>query len=463
MTGVQALVRLVLDQRRARRARAGSTPGSSSPATRARRWAALDGEMARARRHLDPAGVVFQAGVNEELAATAVAGTQMLDAVPGRRHDGVVGFWYGKNPGLDRAADAIRHGNLAGTTHLGGAVAIIGDDPSSKSSTVPSSCEPMAESLVMPLLAPGSVAEVIELGLHAVALSRATGLWTGLKIIADVADASATVDLGELAHDVVARPGPAHPGAHHPRRAGRPGRAGRRARHAHPAPRPGPPVRPRDRAQPRHLRLAQRPARHRSPPAPATPPCCGRWTTSASARPSWRRSAIRLIRLAMPYPIDDAALAAMTAASTRCSSSRTRSPFLEGHLKQALYRHADAPGRRRPPRRRGPPAADRPRPARRRGRRPRARRAHRRRDRSAAGCPSAPAAHLAAIAPRAPVADRAGREQGRRPRRPRPVLLLGLPAQHLDPHRRRHPRRRRDRLPRDGRAGRRSTAAARSG
>jgi indolepyruvate ferredoxin oxidoreductase len=107
-------------------------------------------------------GCRVQPGLNEELAATAVAGTQLLGQVPGARHDGVVGFWYGENPGLDRAADAIRHSNVAGTAAMGGAVALIGDDPGSKSSTVPSSCEPMCQSMSVPLLAPGTVAEVIE-------------------------------------------------------------------------------------------------------------------------------------------------------------------------------------------------------------------------------------------------------------------------------------------------------------
>ena len=138
---------------------------------------------------------------------------------------------------------------------------------------------------------PGSVAEVIEFGLHAVALSRATGLWTGLKIIADVADASATD-----------RPRRAAPGRHRasrrrrrrarpPPRAGRARRAGRRARHAHPPPRPRPPVRPRDRPEPRHVRRAAVPARDPRLRHRLRRPCCGRSRTSASARPSWRRSA----------------------------------------------------------------------------------------------------------------------------------------------------------------------------
>ncbi|MBZ4014285.1 indolepyruvate ferredoxin oxidoreductase, partial [Streptomyces purpurogeneiscleroticus] len=201
ISGVQALVRLTLEQRRLDEARGLDTRAFVS-GYQGSPLGGVDLEMGRAARFLDEAGVVFQAGVNEELAATAVAGTQMLGQVPGRRHEGVTGYWYGKNPGLDRAADAMRHATLAGTAPLGGAVAWIGDDPGCKSSTVPSSCERMCQSLAMPVLAPGSVAEIIEFGLHAVALSRATGLWTGLKIVADIADASATVDFDAVRQGV---------------------------------------------------------------------------------------------------------------------------------------------------------------------------------------------------------------------------------------------------------------------
>src|SRR6202043_3700472 len=113
---------------------------------------------------------------NEELAATAVGGTQLLGELAGRRKAGVTGFWFGKDPGLDPAPDATRHATLSGPAPLGGAVALIGDDPSAKSSTVPSSCEPICRSLVLPLLAPGNVAEILRFGLHAVALSRYAGL-----------------------------------------------------------------------------------------------------------------------------------------------------------------------------------------------------------------------------------------------------------------------------------------------
>jgi indolepyruvate ferredoxin oxidoreductase len=198
MSGIQALVRLLIEQRRLDAERGLNTgvfvsgyPGSP--------LGGLDREIIRAREHLEPHGIVFEPGVNEELAATAVNGTQLVEQLPGRTRDGVVGFWYGKAPGLDRAADAIRHGNVSGTAHLGGAVALIGDDPVCKSSTLPSSCELMAESLMLPLLSPSGVSDIVGLGLHAVALSRAAGLWTAIKIVSDVADAAESVTLDDLA------------------------------------------------------------------------------------------------------------------------------------------------------------------------------------------------------------------------------------------------------------------------
>ena len=342
VTGIQALVRLTLAQRRLDAARGLDTRAFVS-GYQGSPLGGLDGEMGRARRHLDEAGVVFRPGLNEELAATAVAGTQLLDVVPGRRHDGVVGFWYGKNPGLDRAADAIRHGSLAGTARLGGAVAIIGDDPASKSSTVPSSCEPMAQSLAMPLLAPGSVSEVIEFGLHAVALSRATGLWTGLKIIADVADASATIDLAALHPDLLGIPQP-------PRND-----------------RPVPPALVGPAALDaefdmltRRLDLARQYARETGLNRITFDARRSRLGILASGtgyatvlralddlglgEAELETLGVRLIRLAMPFPIDDDALAALTEGLEEVLVVEDKVPFLEGHLKQALFGRAGAPG-----------------------------------------------------------------------------------------------------------------------
>ncbi|MFF3372172.1 indolepyruvate ferredoxin oxidoreductase family protein [Streptomyces sp. NPDC002680] len=201
LTGIQALVRTALDQRRLDALRGHDTAVFVS-GYQGSPLGGVDREMKRADAFLRPEDVVFRQGLNEELAATAVAGTQLLGELENRTKEGVTGIWFGKNPGLDRAADAIRHGNISGTAPLGGAVAWIGDDPTSKSSTVPSSCEPMCRSLVMPLLTPGSVAEILTFGLHAIAMSRHAGLWTGLKIVADVADASAVVSVDGLLEQI---------------------------------------------------------------------------------------------------------------------------------------------------------------------------------------------------------------------------------------------------------------------
>lgn len=131
--------------------------------------------------------------VNEELAATAVWGSQ---TIPRRsaQLDGVVGYWYGKAPGLDRSGDAIRHANFVGVAPQGGAVALVGDDPAAKSSTIPSASELAMAELCMPVLYPGDSQELADLARHAVSLSRWSGLWVGLKVVTDVADGIGTAD-----------------------------------------------------------------------------------------------------------------------------------------------------------------------------------------------------------------------------------------------------------------------------
>ena len=195
LDGMQALVRLMLDLRwlDARRGRDTGVFVSGYPGSP---LGGLDLELERAARHLDAAGVVFRPGLNEELAATAVAGTQLLGELPGATKQGVTGFWYGKAPGLDRASDAIRHANLSGTAPLGGAVALVGDDPMAKSSTVPGSSEQTCRALWMPILAPATIAEILEIGLHAVEISRHAGVWTALKILTDLADSSGLAEAG---------------------------------------------------------------------------------------------------------------------------------------------------------------------------------------------------------------------------------------------------------------------------
>ena len=132
-------------------------------------------------------------GLNEELGATAAWGSQLAGSLPGSRYDGVLGMWYGKAPGLDRAADAIRHANFAGVSRTGGALALVGDDPAA-SPRRSRALGVAARDLHMPIFFPGNVQEVLDLGLHALACSRASGLWAGFKLVTSVADAVGTAD-----------------------------------------------------------------------------------------------------------------------------------------------------------------------------------------------------------------------------------------------------------------------------
>ncbi|MDH3299348.1 MAG: indolepyruvate ferredoxin oxidoreductase family protein [Acidimicrobiia bacterium] len=197
LTGVQALARLPLDQLRIDAA-AGHKTAAFASGYPGSPLGGLDIEMSRATRLVPELPFVHQPAVNEELGATSVMGSQLAATRPDARYEGVVGFWYGKAPGLDRAGDALRHGVFAGSSPMGGAVVLVGDDPDCKSSTMPSSSDASLVDLHMPILYPGTVAECLELGLHAVALSRASGLWTSMKIVTPIADGSGTVDLPAL-------------------------------------------------------------------------------------------------------------------------------------------------------------------------------------------------------------------------------------------------------------------------
>ncbi len=193
LSGVQALVRLLFDRVRHDRAHGGD-PAVFVSGYEGSPLAGYDLELGRRAKLLEKHDVVHRPGLNEELAATSVMGSQLVAGAGGPR--GVTGFWYGKAPGLDRATDALRHANLAGTDPRGGAVALVGDDPNAKSSTVPCASELALADLAIPIFFPADSQDVLDLGMHAVELSRAAGVWTSLKIVANVADASgtATVD-----------------------------------------------------------------------------------------------------------------------------------------------------------------------------------------------------------------------------------------------------------------------------
>src|SRR5215210_6947478 len=191
LTGVQALVRLVLDQHRADRRR-GLNTGTMVSGYQGSPLGGLDRELARNRELCEQHHVFHVPGLNEELGATSAWGSQLAGRLPGARYDGALALWYGKAPGLDRAADSLRHGNFVGVSRTGGGLAVVGDDPSCKSSTIPSASEGVLQSLHMPVFYPGDVQDVIDLGLHALACSRASGLWSGFKVITNVADALGT-------------------------------------------------------------------------------------------------------------------------------------------------------------------------------------------------------------------------------------------------------------------------------
>ncbi|MCB9724190.1 MAG: indolepyruvate ferredoxin oxidoreductase family protein [Spirochaetaceae bacterium] len=194
LTGIQALARLPLEQLRADR-RGGLRTAAFVSGYPGSPLGGYDGAIAAAARLAPELPIVCRPAMNEEYGASAVMGSQLAAAQPDCRYDGIVGLWYGKAPGVDRASDALRHAVYAGTSMYGGAVAIVGDDPAAKSSTVPSSSAGVLSDMHVPLFYPGDPAEALDLGRHAIALSRATGLWTALKIVADVADATASVSL----------------------------------------------------------------------------------------------------------------------------------------------------------------------------------------------------------------------------------------------------------------------------
>ena len=194
LTGSQALVRLLIDQARRDRAAGLNTAGYVS-GYRGSPLGGLDQELARQAAALKEAGVVFQPGLNEELAATALWGAQQVGLFPGAKHQGVFGLWYGKGPGVDRSGDAFKHANLAGTAPLGGVLAVAGDDHGAASSTTAHQSEYAFVDAMMPTLSPANVQEIYEYGLMGLALSRFAGCWTALKLSADVAEAAGSVTL----------------------------------------------------------------------------------------------------------------------------------------------------------------------------------------------------------------------------------------------------------------------------
>ena len=201
ISGTQALARLALIRRQLD-AKAGLDTRGFISGYRGSPMGMLDNTLWREKKRMEEAGVVFQPGVNEDLAATAVWGTQQLEFFPDPRVDGVYSMWYGKAPGVDRSADVMRHGNTFGTHKHGGVLLAVGDDHPGKSSTVVNQSEPLLAALDIPVLYPSDVQEIIEFGLLGWELSRYSGLWVGLKTVNETVEQTQTVNVNTSRYSV---------------------------------------------------------------------------------------------------------------------------------------------------------------------------------------------------------------------------------------------------------------------
>ena len=213
LTGTQALVRVLLDQARRDR-RVGLETAGFVSGYRGSPLGGVDLELWRAKKLLDDARIEFLPAVNEDLAATAVLGSQQVETNPRRDVRGVFGLWYGKGPGVDRAGDALKHGNAYGSSPHGGVLVVAGDDHGCVSSSMPHQSDVAFMSWFMPTLNPASVAEYLAFGEYGYALSRFSGMWAGFKAVSETVESGASVELAPdrifAAPDFAAPPGGLH-------------------------------------------------------------------------------------------------------------------------------------------------------------------------------------------------------------------------------------------------------------
>ncbi|WP_250515936.1 indolepyruvate ferredoxin oxidoreductase family protein [Caballeronia sp. INDeC2] len=194
ISGTQALVRLPMLQK-ARDRKAGLNTAGFISGYRGSPLGALDQSLWKAKQHLKDNDIVFQPGVNEDLAATSIWGTQQVNLWPGATRDGVFGMWYGKGPGVDRTGDVFKHANSAGTDKHGGVLVLAGDDHAAKSSSVAHQSDHAFIAAGIPVLYPSNVQEYLDYGLHGWAMSRYSGLWVAMKCVTDVVESTASIDL----------------------------------------------------------------------------------------------------------------------------------------------------------------------------------------------------------------------------------------------------------------------------
>jgi len=192
VTGFQALVRLCLMQKELDRRNGLNTAGFVS-GYRGSPLGNLDSQFLRAKRFLEKSDIRFQGGINEDLAATAVWGTQQVGLFPGAKVDGVFSIWYGKGPGVDRSMDVLKHGNSAGSSPHGGVIVLAGDDHGCQSSTLPHQSEQVFAAAMIPVINPATVQEYLDFGMLGFALSRYSGCWIGFKAISETVESGSSV------------------------------------------------------------------------------------------------------------------------------------------------------------------------------------------------------------------------------------------------------------------------------
>ncbi len=334
LSGIQALVRLPMAQATRDREAGLHTAGFIS-GYRGSPLGGLDQQLWRAEARLLERDIHFRPGLNEELAATAVWGSQQVGLHPGARYDGVFGMWYGKAPGLDRASDALRHANAAGTAPHGGVLAVVGDDHACKSSSYPSQSEYALMHLEIPVLNPADVQDVLDYGVHGFALSRFAGLWVSLIALADIMDSSCVIEVSKqrAVARLPAAVGLLEGGVHI---------------RAHDVPL----------EQERRLRDWKLPLVHaytranhldhvaiESPKPRLDIVATGKAFTDTRQAlldlgiTSQRAAAlgIRLIKIAMPWPLDGAWLRERCAGTDKVLVVEEKRPLVEGQLREALY------------------------------------------------------------------------------------------------------------------------------
>ena len=334
MSGTQVLARLPLEQRW-RDQKAGLNTGGFIAGYRGSPLGGYDRELWRIEAKLKALNIQFQPAVNEDLAATAVWGTQYVNLYPGAKVDGVFGIWYGKSPGVDRSGDAFQHANTAGTAPTGGVIALVGDDHAAKSSSRAAQSDMQLRANGMPILYPSSTQEILDFGLHGIAMSRYSGCWISIKLVTDVLETTTSIEVGSSRAPVVLPPLPtlAPPGGLHIRTNEPPQEMEARLyEHKLPA----------------ALAYAQANNINRIFLSPATPKLgivsAGKsWTDVRSAlqvlgldNAAAERAGIRLLKFGMSWPIDPLILAKFVEGLDQILVVEEKRPFLEEQIKAAL-------------------------------------------------------------------------------------------------------------------------------